>query len=60
MKSNWYRKLYEWAWGAGERCYVGKMRSKSWWKNTVVKQQDEYKRTSNETTIYFFNKGNGR
>ena len=32
MKSNWYRKLYEWAWGAGERCYVGKMRSKPWWK----------------------------
>jgi len=32
MKSNLYRKFYEWAWGAGERCYVGKMKSKSWWK----------------------------
>ena len=32
MKSNWYRRLYEWAWGAGERCYVGKMRTKPYWK----------------------------
>ena len=37
MKSNWYRKLYEWAWGAGERCYVGKMRSKNWWKKNCRK-----------------------
>lgn len=32
MKRNWYRKLYEWAWGAGEKCYVGKMRTKDYWK----------------------------
>ena len=37
MKSNLYRKFYEWAWGAGEKCYVGKMKSKSWWKRNCRK-----------------------
>lgn len=45
MKSNWCRRLYEWAWGAGERCYVGKMRTKPYWKRhcrkvTRLKQQE--------------------
>lgn len=48
MKSNWYRRLYEWTWGAGERCYVGKMRSKPYWKKhcrkiTRRKEQVEQK-----------------
>ena len=46
MKSNWHRRLYEWAWGAGEKCYVGKMRTKPYWKKhcrktTRRKQKNE-------------------
>lgn len=46
MKSNWYRRLYEWAWGAGEKYYVGKMQTKSYWKKhcrktTRRKQKEE-------------------
>lgn len=32
MKGNWHRKLYEWTWGAGAKCYIGKMRTKPFWK----------------------------
>ena len=37
MKSNWYRKLVEWAWFGGEHCYVGKMRTKPYWKRQCRK-----------------------
>lgn len=49
MNGNWHRKLYEWAWMAGEKCYVGKMQTKPFWKKHCRKiTRQKQKKESNE------------
>lgn len=48
MANNNHRRLVEWAWLYGSRCYVGKPRTRPWWKKkcrktTRLKLNTEYK-----------------